>query len=67
VERAAVPMLLPVVHVELALSEVEYYVGVRNDLVSANLAYKGYLLGHLAFFDRAPGQEMLAALGGGIS
>jgi Ser/Thr protein kinase RdoA (MazF antagonist) len=61
-ERAAVPMLLPVVHVELALSEVEYYVGVRNDLASADLAYEGYLLGHLAFFAGEAGLACLADL-----
>jgi Ser/Thr protein kinase RdoA (MazF antagonist) len=62
-ERLALPMLLPVVHVELALSEMEYYVGVRDDISSADLAYEGYLLGHLAFFDGPNGRKMLAALG----
>jgi Ser/Thr protein kinase RdoA (MazF antagonist) len=63
-ERAAVPMLLPVVHVELALSEVEYYVGVRNDLASADLAYEGYLLGHLAFFTGEAGLRCLTDVAG---
>jgi hypothetical protein len=46
----------------LALSEVEYYLAVRGDHASANLAYEGYLLGHLAFFDGPVGQLMLSAL-----
>jgi hypothetical protein len=57
-------MLLPVVHVELALSEVEYYVGVRHDLASADLAYEGYLLGHLAFFAGEAGLRCLADVAG---
>jgi Ser/Thr protein kinase RdoA (MazF antagonist) len=61
-ERTALPMLLPVVHVELALSEVEYYLTVRNDRSSADLAFEGYLLGHLAFFEDATGQGVLSAL-----
>jgi Ser/Thr protein kinase RdoA (MazF antagonist) len=61
-ECAALPLLLPVAHVELALSEVEYYLAVRGDHASANLAYEGYLLGHLAFFDGPVGQLMLSAL-----
>lgn len=61
-ERVALPLLLPVVHVELALSEVEYYTAVRDDPASADLAYEGYLLGHAAFFDGAAGREMLAEL-----
>ena len=61
VERAAIPLLLPVVHVELALSEVEYYLAVRSDRSSADLAYEGYLLGHLAFFASDRGEDVLAS------
>jgi Ser/Thr protein kinase RdoA (MazF antagonist) len=62
-ERAALPLLLPLVHVELALSEVEYYLAVRGDGTSADLAFEGYLLGHLDFFAGAVGQELLSAFG----
>jgi Ser/Thr protein kinase RdoA (MazF antagonist) len=64
VERIALPLLLPVVHVELALSEVEYYVAVRNDPVSADVAFEGYLLGHLNFFAGEAGRACLAELTG---
>jgi hypothetical protein len=63
-ERIALPLLLPLVHVELALSEVEYYLGVRGDPASADLAFEGYLLGHLDFFARPFGQALLSTLGG---
>jgi Ser/Thr protein kinase RdoA (MazF antagonist) len=61
-ERIALPLLLPLVHVELALSEVEYYLGVRGDPASADLAFEGYLLGHLAFFASQMGTSCLEKL-----
>lgn len=61
-ERAALPMLLPLVHVELALSEVEYYLAVRGDTSSADLAFEGYLLGHIAFFSSEVGRTCLTRL-----
>ena len=60
VERAILPVLLPVVHVELALSEVEYYLVVRPDEGSVELAYEGYLLGHLEYFASSAGKQVLA-------
>jgi Ser/Thr protein kinase RdoA (MazF antagonist) len=63
-EGAAIPLLLPVVHVELALSEVEYYLTIRGDRSSADLAYEGYLLGHLAFFADEAGHDLLTKLCG---
>ena len=61
-ERRALPRLLPVVHVELALSEVEYYLTVRPDPASVALAYDGYLLGHAEFFRGPAGRELLGNL-----
>jgi Ser/Thr protein kinase RdoA (MazF antagonist) len=61
-ERRALPQLLPVAHVELALSEVEYYLAVRADRGSADLAYRGYLWGHARFFASPPGRRMLDGL-----
>ena len=55
-ERAALPLLLPLVHVELALSEVEYYLTLREDPVSADLAFEAYLLGHMHFFSSEVGR-----------
>ena len=57
--------LLPLVHVEFALSEVEYFAGVVFDRGSALLAWNDYLLGHAAWFRSAPGQEFLLQIGRG--
>jgi Ser/Thr protein kinase RdoA (MazF antagonist) len=49
-ERAALPHLLAVVHVDYALSEVEYFHAVTHSAANAVLAYRDYLLGHLEWF-----------------
>jgi Ser/Thr protein kinase RdoA (MazF antagonist) len=49
-EVAALPHLLPIVHVDYALSEVEYFHSVVRSPANAELAYEGYLLGHLEWF-----------------
>jgi len=48
-ERAALWLVLPVVHVEYALSEIEYFAGVLDCAVNADLAYD-YLIGHARWF-----------------
>jgi len=52
--------LLPLVHVEFALSEVDYFAGLLNDPAQAGLAWDGYLIGHAAWFASAAGQAFLA-------
>lgn len=52
-------LLLPVVHVEYALSEVEYFAGVTGSATDASLAYDGYLLGHAEWFATSAGRELL--------
>ena len=47
-ERETLVRLLPFVHVESALSEIEYFVGAASDCGSAVLAWNDYLLGHAA-------------------
>lgn len=54
-EAAALPRLLPVVHVDYALSEVEYFDAVVRSPANAMLAYRDYLLGHLEWFDSPAG------------
>jgi Ser/Thr protein kinase RdoA (MazF antagonist) len=49
-EQAALPHLLPLVHVDYALSEVEYFHAVVRSPALAMLAYQDYLLGHLEWF-----------------
>lgn len=52
--------LLPLVHVEFALSEVDYFAGLLNDPAQAGLAWDGYLIGHAHWFASAAGQAFLA-------
>jgi Ser/Thr protein kinase RdoA (MazF antagonist) len=54
--------LLPLVHVEFALSEVEYFAAITGSQANAEVAYDTFLLGHARWFDTAPGQGLLQAL-----
>jgi Ser/Thr protein kinase RdoA (MazF antagonist) len=58
-ESAALAAVLPVVHVEYALSEVEYFAGVVSSPANADLAYDGYLLGHVRWFAGPDGAALL--------
>lgn len=61
-ERAALPVLLPVVHLEYALSEVEYFACVVRSRQNADLAYDGYLIGHARWFSGPDGSALLTHL-----
>lgn len=63
-ERAVLARLLPLVHIEFALSEVDYFHGVLGRRGDADLAWHGYALGHADWFARAPGAALLAAIAG---
>ena len=54
--------LLPVVHLDFALSEVEYFQGVTGSPANADVAYHTFLLGHADWFTRRPGRALLDAL-----
>ena len=54
--------ILPVAHVEFALSEVEYFGDVVDASINRDLAYHGYLLGHARWFASAAGAQLLAHL-----
>ncbi|HEU4670348.1 MAG TPA: phosphotransferase [Dyella sp.] len=54
--------LLPVVHVDFALSEVEYFRGITHAMHAADVAYDTFLIGHAAWFEGGPGQRLLAAI-----
>ncbi|KIQ97216.1 phosphotransferase [Lysobacter sp. A03] len=54
--------LLPVVHVDFALSEVDYFHGVTGSRADADLAYHDFLLGHADWFRTDAGQSLLALL-----
>jgi Ser/Thr protein kinase RdoA (MazF antagonist) len=61
-ELGALPLLLPVVHVEYALSEVEYFSSVVRSRENADLAYHTYLVGHTRWFGTAEGRALLSHL-----
>ncbi|QCB43757.1 aminoglycoside phosphotransferase family protein [Sphingomonas sp. PAMC26645] len=58
-EIAAIVSLLPLVHVEFALSEADYFTAVVADTASAAMAWDGYLIDHAAWFFSPLGQEFL--------
>ncbi len=60
-EAAALPQILPVVHLEYALSEGEYFTAVARSPASADLAYE-YLIGHARWFGQPPGLMLLEFL-----
>lgn len=64
-EVAALPDVLPLVHVEFALSETAYFAGVTGSPGNVRLAYDGYLLGHAAWFDQPAGRALRAHLAAG--
>jgi len=64
VEAEALPALLPLVHVELALSELEYFEAVVGSPANADLAYGAFLLGHAAWFATPAGRVLLDELRG---
>jgi Ser/Thr protein kinase RdoA (MazF antagonist) len=61
-ELAALPLLLPVVHVEYALSEVEYFAHVVRQPGNADLAYHTYLVGHARWFGTPQARALLSHL-----
>lgn len=54
--------LLPLVHVDFALSEVEYFQAITQAPDNAEVAYQAFLLGHAQWFNTPPGQALLQAL-----
>lgn len=64
---ALVLRLLPLVHVEFALSEVDYFAGILRDDAAADLAWDGYALGHAHWFLSDQGQHFLRSLAKGAS
>ncbi|MGH8160121.1 MAG: phosphotransferase enzyme family protein [Rhodanobacter sp.] len=54
--------LLPLVHVDFALSEVEYFHAITHSRANADVAYDTFLIGHAAWFRAAPGQALLQAI-----
>lgn len=55
----ALAALLPLVHAEFALAELDYFHGVTHSQQNAALAYDTYFLGHAAWFNTPEGQGLL--------
>ena len=60
-DRAALPELLALCHVDYALSEIDYFRGVTGSAANTELAYR-YLVDHTAFFAGPVGSELLDAI-----
>ncbi len=58
-EAAVLPEVLPVVHLEYALSEIEYFADVVRSRANADLAYDGYLVGHARWFEGPEGSALI--------
>lgn len=58
-EVETVVRLLPLVHVEFALSEADYFAGILGDADQAMLAWLGYLVDHADWFLSPPGRYFL--------
>lgn len=56
--------LLPVVHLDFALSEVEYFHAITGSRANADVAYRTFLLAHADWFRTPAGQGLLATLRG---
>ena len=54
--------LLPVVHVDFALSEVEYFDAITRSRANADVAYHTFLIGHADWFASAAGRSLLDAV-----
>ena len=62
-ERDLLVRLVPVVHLEFALSEIAYFHGVVGRRDYADLAWHDYLIGHAEWFLTASGRALLAEVG----
>lgn len=61
-QRALLADLLPIVHIDFALSEVAYFHGITGSTGHADVAWNTFLLGHAAWFDTLPGHALLQAI-----
>jgi len=61
-EAMLLPDLLPLAHLEYALSEVEYFGAVVGSTKDVALAYEGYFLGHSEWFESRNGAAVVEHL-----
>lgn len=58
--------LLPLIHVEFALSEIDYFAGVLEDEAQATMAWESYLVGHAEWFLSVSGRAFVQQVAGGM-
>uniref|UniRef100_E6QHW3 Aminoglycoside phosphotransferase n=1 Tax=mine drainage metagenome TaxID=410659 RepID=E6QHW3_9ZZZZ len=58
-QRHALAAMLPIVHCEFALSEADYFLSVLGDEQRARIAWEGYFLAHLRWFESTAGRALL--------
>lgn len=58
-QRSTLAALLPVAHIDFALSEVEYFHAITGSDTNADIAWDQFLLGHARWFDSAPARTFL--------
>ena len=51
--------LLPVVHIDFALSEIEYFDAITGSRHNADIAWNSFLIGHARWFKSAPAKALL--------
>lgn len=61
-DLVALADVLPLVHLDFALSEVEYFEGITRRREHADVAYYTFLIGHAGWFGGAEGQGFLKAI-----
>ncbi|MBB3883896.1 phosphotransferase enzyme family protein [Acetobacter oeni] len=54
--------ILPLVHADFALSEIDYFSGILRNEADAQIAYDQFLLGHADWFREREGEVMLGHL-----
>ena len=53
------PELLKIVHLDFAFSELEYFVGITQNLKHADAAYYDWIVGHVNWFFTEQGQQFI--------
>jgi len=58
-DLSALAAILPIVHLEFALSEADYFLTVLNSPEKTAIAWDGYFLGHARWFSSPEGRALL--------
>jgi Ser/Thr protein kinase RdoA (MazF antagonist) len=61
-EEAALAPMTAICHVEFALSESDYFLGVLRSEEKASMAHDGWLVGHARWFRSKAGEKLLNAI-----